>query len=314
MRRTTTLIVGVAATLMMGAGSASAAEIVGSDLSGVGGGAGLIPGVTHTGTVQVPSVNLPLTVSASGVIVEVKIKYAATGNTFATGGFSILTGTSPNFTARTSPLLPNFSWEAKQAGGTRSFAPVADANGLPRGVPIAAGERIAYRAVTGFSPTMLATSPGAQRDLVFADHTTGTLAYTPSPNDEILLQMRVEPDADSDGYGDETQDRCLGVSGLSCSSLCANATKFGTSGNDVITGTAGNDVIAANRGNDIVFGLGGDDVICGGGGNDKIKGGAGKDRLYGEAGRDKLRGGGDTDSCFGGADKDAVGCDKAKQN
>ena len=33
------------------------------------------------------------------------------------------------------------------------------------------------------------------------------------PSQELLVQATLEPDADGDGWGDETQDRCLGVPG-----------------------------------------------------------------------------------------------------
>jgi hypothetical protein len=45
-------------------------------------------------------------------------------------------------------------------------------------------------------------------------HNTGTANYAFSTADtELLLQFRVEADADGDSYGDETQDACPGAAG-----------------------------------------------------------------------------------------------------
>ena len=45
-------------------------------------------------------------------------------------------------------------------------------------------------------------------------HDSGGLSYGGSSTDaELLVQFRVEPDADLDGFGDETQDKCQGTAG-----------------------------------------------------------------------------------------------------
>lgn len=94
-----------------------------------------------------------------------------------------------------------------------------------------------------------------------------------------------------------------------------NATKVGTSGNDVIEGTSGADVIYAGDGNDTVRGNGGNDVICGGpgadhlyggGGNDTIDGADGADGLLGDSGDDVLIGGPGADAMVGGTGVDRV--------
>ena len=302
MRRMTRLAAGVAAALMMAAGSASAAETVGSDLAGSPSAPSFGQGFTETHLTQRTGASLPVTASAPGVIVQIKIRHSDAPQN-ATGGWSILSGTFPNFTARTSTGLPDFSWTNAQPAGIRTLA-------FNPGVPIAAGERLAYRSVAGNSPGIVKVdSPGAQGAGRAGMHTSDQQAYSgPFMAFEHLWQMRIEPDVDIDGLGDESQDN----SPSACAGL--TVTKFGTSGDDAIFGTDGNDVISTGGGNDVVRSLGGDDIVCGGEGNDKLKGGAGKDRLFGEAGRDKLNGGGSKDYCKGGADKDAIGCEKAKQN
>src|SRR5205085_2071744 len=46
----------------------------------------------------------------------------------------------------------------------------------------------------------------------FADGTSSSPG-TSNPNRELLVNANIEPDADRDGFGDETQDRCPGISG-----------------------------------------------------------------------------------------------------
>lgn len=69
------------------------------------------------------------------------------------------------------------------------------------------------------------------------------------------------------------------------------ATKYGTSGADLINGTALADEISGNGGNDVLSGLAGNDYILGGTGADKLSGGLGNDVLRGDEGADRLTGG-----------------------
>jgi Ca2+-binding RTX toxin-like protein len=141
----------------------------------------------------------------------------------------------------------------------------------------------------------------------------------------VNIAVRLEPDADGDGFGDETQDQCLGQAGPNNGCLPAPspapqgvpspepppcngkpASIVGTGGADQLTGTPAADVIAALGGNDKVSGLAGSDVICGGTGKDKLKGGPGKDTLVGQKGKDTLNGGGSKDTCIGGTSNDSA--------
>ena len=317
MERTTRLVTTAAAVLMMAAAPASAGEIVGSDLSGVVDVPNFSTGITAAGTGQRTGATLPMAATAAGVIVEIKIKHSDVPHD-ATGAFSILSGDGqPNFDARTSTLLPTVVWQNGQGAAVRTFRPLPDANGHARGVPVVAGERMAYRSLTGdFSPGITDnTSPGAQYRYFLGSHVMDAQFYVSEiANRELMVQMRIEPDADRDGYGDETQDPCPITTGLACAAPCEQATKVGTSGDDVIVGTAGNDVIAAGAGADKVFGLGGDDIICGADGNDVLKGGSGNDFLLGETGADNLKGGGGTrDFCTGGQGFDrATKCERIR--
>jgi RTX calcium-binding nonapeptide repeat (4 copies) len=126
----------------------------------------------------------------------------------------------------------------------------------------------------------------------------------------------VEPDADADGFGDETQDQCptnattqgpcpqAPVPAPTCKGKPASI--VGTNGNDVRKGTSGKDVIVGLGGNDTLSGLAGNDVICGGAGKDTLKGGKGKDSLLGQKGKDALNGGPSRDFCKGGKGNDTA--------
>jgi Ca2+-binding RTX toxin-like protein len=123
---------------------------------------------------------------------------------------------------------------------------------------------------------------------------------------QMDIAAAIEPDADNDAFGDETQDQCPGQAGPNngcpaaapapapgtapptCKGLLA--TIVGTEGSDVRTGSQGQDVMVGLGGNDTLSGLGGNDVICGGKGADSLKGGAGNDELGGQKGNDKLYG------------------------
>jgi hypothetical protein len=155
-----------------------------------------------------------------------------------------------------------------------------------------------------------------------------TDAFMAFPNSRINISARLEPDCDSDGLGDETQDTNLsscapapgpaptppGQPPGTCKGIAA--TIVGTDGNDALTGTPGADAIAALGGNDKVLGLAGNDTICGGSGKDTLKGGAGNDFLGGQKGNDKLYGQKANDMLSGKAGNDTLkggpGKDKLK--
>jgi hypothetical protein len=152
---------------------------------------------------------------------------------------------------------------------------------------------------------------------------TGVGPFTPNGSDEdqrsIVWNVSavVEPDADSDGYGDTTQDLCptdatthqacatpTPKSQPTCDGVAATIT--GTPGDDELRGTNGPDVIAAGRGKDRVLGFDGDDLICGGRGNDQIRAGYGDDRVLGKSGNDLLFGFRDDDTMRGGVGDDLL--------
>jgi len=141
-----------------------------------------------------------------------------------------------------------------------------------------------------------------------------TAMFTTVAESQLDVSATLEPDCDSDGLGDETQDQDL--TGANCPPplRCGGErlTVVGTDGPDELVGTANRDVIGALGGKDEVSGRGGKDLICGGGGSDTLRGGKAKDKLLGQKGADKLKGGGGNDTCKGGKGNDSGSCEVEK--
>lgn len=128
-----------------------------------------------------------------------------------------------------------------------------------------------------------------------------------STESEDLYNADIEPDADGDGFGDETQDLCAkdaSTHGL-CSGPCANS-RAGTDGPDTIQGTTAGDLVLARAGADIVSGSLGDDCLSGGDGDDRVSGDAGADVISGDAGNDRVSGGDGADRLDGGPGPDIL--------
>jgi len=89
-----------------------------------------------------------------------------------------------------------------------------DAAGARTGRRILAGERLgllyfaAASGPSGFSPILAGSAFGAEYGTILGNHVSGSQAYNVEANVELLMQGTVEPDADGDLYGDESQDSC----------------------------------------------------------------------------------------------------------
>jgi hypothetical protein len=166
-------------------------------------------------------------------------------------------------------------------------------------VPVGAGDFIGLETLGGQSIRAGLANPMANLNLLIGDafpHDGSSIPPDSNIPSALALRATLEPDADRDGFGDETQDRSKGPKEPAA---CApsRATIVGTIGPDALTGTPGRDVILGLSGRDSIRGLGGADVICGHDGRDLIKGGAGRDRLIGGAGADRVVGGAGRDQC-----------------
>jgi hypothetical protein len=206
--------------LGVSAASAGAAEVVGSTLNNPP--SNLLCGGCSASAVQtlkVTASSFPVTPTADGVIVSVRLKHSNSGAGPDTFGFRLLTqALGTTFTAHQPARLPDFLFPADIPAGVRTFVPV-DGFGRPRGSPVLAGELIGMVEINpqnAGAAVLSAGAPATGGEIKFASgtHNSGTLDYSSnSPNTEILVQYTVEPDADGDGYGDETQDRCVGTPG-----------------------------------------------------------------------------------------------------
>jgi hypothetical protein len=81
-------------------------------------------------------------------------------------------------------------------------------NVFPARIPIEAGEHLGAFGVPGVYGCMTgdANDVGGTAE---NDVPIGTRRdYAPSPTFQVALSATIEPDADADGYGDETQDKC----------------------------------------------------------------------------------------------------------
>ena len=160
------------------------------------------------------------------------------------------------------------------------------------GVDIGANSSLGSREFSGaqeavFVPTLADGAPPRSPEVV-------------SNNFENLVNADLEPDADGDGFGDETQDLCAKdatTQGL-CGGPCAND-RTGGSGDDNLQGTVAGDRMIGAEGNDILNALAGDDCLDGGVGNDRMTAGEGTDRLDGRDGDDIGDGGPGTDRLTG---------------
>jgi hypothetical protein len=162
---------------------------------------------TTTQEVAPTAATLPLTAPNDGVIVEINVKHGSV-TIDSTFGFSLLTGSHTGYTARTNPLLEPYNFVTGTPDGIRSIT-FDDAQGDARGVPVDAGERLAFRTITGEQTPSISTDEGVDggiRNFVLANHVSGTNSYVQISPRELLIQMVIEPDADDDTYGDITQD------------------------------------------------------------------------------------------------------------
>jgi hypothetical protein len=166
--------------------------------------------------------NTSATAPLDGVVTAFRVKHGRGGASPGAYAWRILTGAASPFAGR--PATPSgqndvyLAWPPSANPGIETWFPT-DAQGHAVGVPIRAGELIALwtekMADGGTAPAFGAFSSGAsylRHD--GGDHASGSQAYAVFNGLEALIQGAIEPDADGDQYGDETQDPCPGVPGL----------------------------------------------------------------------------------------------------
>jgi hypothetical protein len=101
--------------------------------------------------------------------------------------------------------------ETVQVIGESAGVATTGANTFNVRVPVQAGDRIGTVSSGGSLLVCEEPSPGASLGLIVGNPITGSTAtYLDHPEElgRIAIFATVEPDADGDGYGDETQDKC----------------------------------------------------------------------------------------------------------
>lgn len=211
------------------------------------------------------------------------------------------------------------------AGATHTFAVR---------IPVRPGDRLGLSAPTDTVHLAYQTFNTADRFAFFppdsnpAPGTTVMQDGPPAPGFKLDVLARVETDADLDGFGDDTQDRCPqsnatysacrvqgGLAAFPSCPASAGTVLRGSASADTLAGTASGDRIFAAGGNDTVDGRGGGDCIDlgsgndrgqGGGGSDLLVGGSGNDTVSGGSGNDRLRPGSGNDRGAGGSGRDSL--------
>lgn len=278
-------VLGVIAALLAVAPTALAATTIGSDLSGSG--TPVVCGDTPTDECTVAQTVLPgrpVTAPTAGVIVRWRVRDSS-------GALRLRV---------IRPVAPG----VYEGAGTS--ATVSVPSGVPSTfdtrLPVNAGDHIGIDLLGG-AGLGARLNGGAQEAVWFPLLQDGQQRAPDGTNNDVedLYNADIEPDADRDGFGDETQDLCSkdpGTQGL-CPGPCSND-RAGTEGNDSITGTSAGDRIVALGGDDTVDAVQGDDCLSGGNGNDRLNGGVGVDSVLGDAGDDTGSGGDGNDRVDGG--------------
>ena len=200
MRLSAALVLAVAATALIGVGSAPAATVIGSGCTANQ----ITDGAIWVSTGHTPSNTMPVTAPTSGVITEWTVN-----TNIAIESEGKLAGEFPRVLQQRLLVL--------QAEG-ELFKVVGEASGGPLNlkgsntynarVPIQAGDYlgIAGNPFTAWcdtkdpTDTYAGTTGGTPIGSVFrVERSTGL---------QVPIAARIEPDVDGDGYGDETQDQC----------------------------------------------------------------------------------------------------------
>ncbi|MBS1846028.1 MAG: hypothetical protein JST53_16555 [Actinobacteria bacterium] len=190
----------VAATALVGANSASAATVFGSGCTANQ----ITDGAIWVSTGHAPANTLPVTAPISGVITEWTVN-----TNIAVESEGKLVGEFPRVLQQRLLVLRAegelFKVIGEAAGGPLNLK---GSNTYKARVPVQAGDYlgIAGNPFTGWCETK---EPGD----TYAAATGGTpvgsvFRVERSSGLQVPITARVEPDADGDGYGDETQDQC----------------------------------------------------------------------------------------------------------
>jgi hypothetical protein len=195
--------------------SADAAVLFGHDLSTGNLGYGLNSGEAAAINTPAPGSSYPVAAPSGGVVTRIRMRYGQTASAAGSVSFRVLrpeAGTgrfsgrlaSPDGTLFRLPLLPN------TADAILTYAP-NDTNDRRVGIPVAAGDRIAVVAFDTGGAGLLTSNFPSSNWYFAGDPNDGAPKTFTSSNYSPVIEARLEPDADADGYGDETQDNCPSI-------------------------------------------------------------------------------------------------------
>ena len=184
----------VVVAMLIGASSATAATEIGSDCQATSGAAGY----TFVQLNKVSGGSLPIAAPSAGVVTKWKVNSGI-----------------PTAVGQKLQIL-------RPTGGPNQFQTVAEStpatvfqglNSFDTRLPIQAGDRPAVAGAPGGSvaaPLYCETgNPADEMGALTPESTLGsTNTYPPALGLVAAISAVVEPDADGDGYGDETQDKC----------------------------------------------------------------------------------------------------------
>jgi hypothetical protein len=146
-----------------------------------------------------PQSPLPTAVPAAGVITSWGLNV----------GSALAPGVSSPVTFKV--LRPGPAVETVQVVGESTGIATTGANTFGARIAVQAGDRIGTVSIGGSLLVCEEPSPGASLGLIVGNPITGSTAtYLNHPEalGRIAIFATIEPDADGDGYGDETQDQC----------------------------------------------------------------------------------------------------------
>ena len=176
-------------------GQAHATTTIGSDLSATPNFAtGCSAACTY---VQSTLSGRPLTAPIDGVVVRWRIKSGDGTEGLQTVRLRVVRGTDAASTGVGS-------------SEPETFPGIAGVYAFDTRLPIAAGDRVGIDCCAGGIPQIFSdATPGAVADLWDPGLPDGeSRAPSETDNVEVLMNADIEPDADGDGFGDETQDQC----------------------------------------------------------------------------------------------------------
>lgn len=202
--------------------SAEGAVLFGDDINVGTPDVSLGDNVTGANEVPTPASALSLRAPADGVVTRIRLRYGTTNAEPGYVSFRLMRGDAPKLTARHATPSGNrveHPLPASSTGGILVYTP-NDANDRRVGIKIAAGDRLGLYQLTPGTAAIGAATPGAKIAFRPGDHASGEMNYNGPVEARIFLDALMEPDADADGYGDETQDNCPSIANDQTANPC----------------------------------------------------------------------------------------------